>query len=334
MSLQDTTKFSNDFITETTTTAADTTTVAANPNTRTTSANHLRASSVSLLAEAVTNGTPSSSEFNRSYDNDSSKDVLSEVRIYDDIITYEKALSRLIDSVDKFKPNLNIAQELIQADKSLFDTLNSFIQYDEIDLHLKALETKASKIDELTQSTLQTLNECHDDLNKLPTLPQIEFELNTILNQRTKINSTILLDYATKLSKFTKIPPTFDKGSIGPNNFIWPAEDSLRRGMLAMASLKADQLTYIPGQAQSMSKEKALPTEVQETQEQTQTQQQDQEEQPRRESFVFSGKNKEEEEETTHTHEDSKRKQEEKDHESGDEDAMDIDLDLFNPDEF
>ena len=29
---------------------------------------------------------------------------------------------------------------------------------------------------------------------------------------------------------------------IHPNNFIWPAEDSLRRGMLALSSLKPEEL--------------------------------------------------------------------------------------------
>lgn len=58
----------------------------------------------------------------------------------------------------------------------------------------------------------------------------------------TKIKADELLAYAMKLAKFTTAPPTFDSGTIGPNNFIWPAEDMLRRGMLAIASLNKEKL--------------------------------------------------------------------------------------------
>lgn len=43
-----------------------------------------------------------------------------------------------------------------------------------------------------------------------------------------------LLKYAARLAKFTTIPATSDL-NIGPNNYIWPAEDALRKGMLATA---------------------------------------------------------------------------------------------------
>ena len=45
-----------------------------------------------------------------------------------------------------------------------------------------------------------------------------------------------------KLAKFSKAPATVVSQMIHPNNYIWPAEDALRRGMLAVASLKPDEL--------------------------------------------------------------------------------------------
>ena len=53
-----------------------------------------------------------------------------------------------------------------------------------------------------------------------------------------------ILKYAFKLAKFTKAPATVANMpfQIHPNNYVWPAEDSLRRGMLAQASLQAEEI--------------------------------------------------------------------------------------------
>lgn len=265
------------------------------------SMNHVSSSSASLVTEATSNLT--------------NEDELSRVRIYNELRQYEEKLAALVDSVDNFKPDIKIAHELIDIDKSLFKSLDSFAEYDKIDSELTRLETESNELDQKTKEILETLNDCYNKLNELPMLEQVEFEQQTILKQRSKINSHVLLDYATKLSKFTKIPPTFDKGSIGPNNFIWPAEDALRRGMLAMASLNAKEVTRIPGEPQEEDEEQKEEQEQQEQEkEQKEDYTQDSQVQPqldRRPSYVFD--------------EHAPKKNE---------DAMDLDLDLFNPDEF
>ena len=278
---------------------------------------HVRSSSVSLLAEA-TSGAGSAGI-------NSIEDKLTRIEIYKNLTDYEDTLAKLIESVDKFHPNMKYAQDLIQADFDLFTSLETFAKYDEIDNKLNLLEDKRTAIGDQTKDILEILNECHDDLNNLPSLEQVEFEKKTILEQRQKVNSTILLDYATKLSKFTKIPPTFDKGTIGPNNFVWPGDDALRRGMLAMASLNSDKLTRIAGESDTNANTnptlETMEISTEENNENTSDsadQKQDNTD-DRRGSFVFNGNDK------PHT---SERK------EQSDNEDIDLDLDLFNPDEF
>ncbi|SCU88956.1 LAFA_0E15456g1_1 [Lachancea sp. 'fantastica'] len=249
---------------------------------------------------------------------DSSENQLIKAQIYKDICEYEETLGRLVASVDKFHPDIQSARDLIEADRKLSDTLTSLQKYDEIDSRARHLDEEHSKTDEKIARILQTLTECHRDLNSLPMLEQVEFERKTMLKQREKVYTDVLLDYAMKLAKFTHVPPTFDKGSVGPNNFVWPAEDAMRRGMLAIASLKASE----------NGTGKAATTEVDSNIQQSAQSAQNAGEQhaagsdaenhagTRRPSFEFSGaavKNVEDEKQ---------------------EDDIDLDLDLFNAEEF
>lgn len=134
----------------------------------TTSMGHIRSSSVSLLAEVNPN----------SISND--EDDISKVQIYSDLCSYEQKLANLVNSVDKFKPDMNAARELIEVDRHLFQTLDSFEEYDKIDNSLKKLNAESIELDARTKEILGILNECHDELNALPMLKQVEFEMETI----------------------------------------------------------------------------------------------------------------------------------------------------------
>ncbi|CEP64217.1 Med4p LALA0_S10e05182g [Lachancea lanzarotensis] len=245
----------------------------------------------------------------------SSENQLGKAQIYNDICEYEETLGRLVTSVDKFHPDIQSARDLIEADKKLSDTLKSLQSYDEIDSRARRLDEEHSKTDTKIARILQTLTECHRDLNSLPMLEQVEFERNTMLKQREKVFTDVLLDYAMKLAKFTHVPPTFDKGSVGPNNFVWPAEDAMRRGMLAIASLRASENgnEKLTTQDSSILQQDA-PNETGE--EYTGAPDADTEVRDRRPSFEFTGaavKDVEEEKQ---------------------EDDIDLDLDLFNAEEF
>ena len=272
---------------------------------------HIRSSSTSLISEAISTGY-----------ND---DELSKVQIYGDLTQYEEKVAALVDSVDHFKPDIKIVHDLIDVDKRLYKSLDTFAEYDTIDAELKRLDRESAQLEERTKEVLEILNECYSMLNALTMLEQVEFEKQTILKQRSKINSSELLNYATKLSKFTKIPPTFDKGTIGPNNFVWPAEDALRRGMLAIASLHSKEMTKIPGEPdeeEEEDKDKEKHTDQLKDENDAKNKgvlASEPQEVRRRSSYVMSGNP------ADNIIEDNK---------DADDEALDLDLDLFNPDEF
>ncbi|GMF03354.1 unnamed protein product [Ambrosiozyma monospora] len=111
-----------------------------------------------------------------------------------------------------------------------------------------------TQLNENLRGILVTLNECRKELNELPKLP-IEEEVTLTqtdpsklaedeqskANQANMKDIKQLLSYAMKLSKFSKIPRTFD-GFLMPNNFVWPGDDNMRRGVLAMASMMPDKI--------------------------------------------------------------------------------------------
>ncbi|CAG98694.1 Med4p [Kluyveromyces lactis] len=254
---------------------------------------------------------------------------LQSVGIYQDLERYEETIQQLSKSVDTFKPDLSLIDKVIECDKKLYETLEEFDEYYKIEEELSRLDKEQKNIDNKTREILETLNTCYNSLNELPMLEQVEFEQKVMLKQREKIHSKVVLDYAMKLAKFTRFPPTFDKSMIGPNNFIWPAEDSLRKGMLAMASLKKKELLLDALDEDNVNNDNNTSKidEMRNTNEDSvddrfnnKEQVQDAtEDTERRGSFEFTANGKE----------DSETKSEE-----NPDLELDLDLDLFNPDEF
>ncbi|SCU85544.1 LANO_0C04588g1_1 [Lachancea nothofagi CBS 11611] len=243
----------------------------------------------------------------------SAENPLKKAQIYNDICEYEETLSRLVASVDRFHPDIQAVKDLIEADRKLSESLKSLPKYDEIDARVKKLDQEHEEADKKTARILETLTACHDQLNSLPMLEQIEFERATMLKQREKVFTNVLLDYAMKLAKFTHVPPTFDKGTVGPNNFVWPAEDAMRRGMLAIASLRASGNDVPP---ELITQDKNNQEESGEVHEEATAPTEEVRLEARRPSFEF----------------DSTRIKEPQDEKHDDD--IDLDLDLFNSEEF
>lgn len=154
---------------------------------------------------------------------------------------FEKSLSSLLTSISKYDPQESDAHDLLSIEKELEHSVGDIITHQQSGLKIDSLDAKSTKVDNDCKQVLLGLSECRNQLKSLPNLNEVQKEEK--LMQKNKIAADDLLQYAMKLAKFTTAPPTFDSGSIGPNNFIWPAEDALRKGMLAIASLKAAELT-------------------------------------------------------------------------------------------
>lgn len=303
-----------------------------------------QSASSASMSNAVLEGSQSSN-VTLAKGNSATENTILHLPLYTQLDNYEQALSKLVSGVDSFKPDLQDAHDLIKADKMLVESLSKFPEYNDINDQLLELRAKKQSIDDKNKKILLTLNDCYTKLNTLPMVEQVQFENEILIKQREFLKAKDVLEYAMKLSKFTKIPPTFDKGMIGPINFVWPGDDSLRKGMLAMADVQERE-------KQSHKHELSLEQQAQIQQQQEQQQEALSKEQPgvpesKEETLIFDGKHKEEpkkqeqgnaqESQEGHNNKEDENEEEEQkatsDKEQQDED-LDLELDLFNPDEF
>lgn len=152
---------------------------------------------------------------------------------------FEATFNDLSQSVLSFKEE-EIAphvERLIDILAQISLELDILKQHQALGLEINTLESENAQLNVESKHILQELILCRQQLKKLPRLPA---------KGQTKTTSEVsiqeLLNYAMKLAKFSKAPPTVNSQMIHPNNYVWPAEDALRRGTLAIASLKPDEL--------------------------------------------------------------------------------------------
>ncbi|KAH3672351.1 hypothetical protein WICMUC_004323 [Wickerhamomyces mucosus] len=158
-----------------------------------------------------------------------------------DLNDFEKTLNSFLTSVTKYNPSVKDAENLLKIEERLNESLNDIITHQQSGLEIDEMQEKSIKLDSDCSKVLHGLMECRKELSSLQSLEKVTEERNRMAENTIKADD--LLQYAMKLAKFTSAPPTFDANSIGPNNFIWPGEDSLRRGVLALASLNPGKLT-------------------------------------------------------------------------------------------
>ncbi|ODV94414.1 hypothetical protein PACTADRAFT_35218 [Pachysolen tannophilus NRRL Y-2460] len=191
---------------------------------------------------------------------DSSNKKYEDLELFKELNSFEKNLSAIAESITNYKePNIRDFKNL---NKNL-DTINH--QLNDVEIYLKLAKHKNLKLNRSNRllkenflKILLELNEYRKTLSQLPNLNVSEENLeNEEQDNENGVKTEDLLQYALKLSKFSKIPPSFDLNSINPRNFIWPGEDSLRRGVLAMASLKQDELIKV-GDEDKLVEEKPM----------------------------------------------------------------------------
>lgn len=152
---------------------------------------------------------------------------------------FDTALQRLVESVQRFAPPEEAAKELLAMDAEMARVGARLEQHRQQGVEIARLTGELNKVDTGAKKLLQEAVACRKLLQLLPKLED---------SSTTKVNGVSvddLLTYAMKLAKFTTAPPTFATGTVGPADFVWPAENMLRRGVLAMASLKGDDLIKV-----------------------------------------------------------------------------------------
>lgn len=174
----------------------------------------------------------------------------------DPIKAFESDVEILVRSFQQYAPNQACSSALIKDSDRIGSQISE--RRNKLDQHASSDLSQKRKDDQLTSSLfeiLQTLVECKRNLDNLPKLHDYTTtnDSNPTLSKdeefKTEDTKTVL-SYALKLSKFSKIPRTFD-GMLLPNNFTWPGDDNMRRGNLAIASMMPDKLiqyeNYGPG---------------------------------------------------------------------------------------
>lgn len=167
-------------------------------------------------------------------------DAFEQLPMVQKVNEYERLLNELSEAVSQFKNDElqeKIAQIITCNDvlKQQIEDLNKHRNYSyEVD----KLSDKNKTLEENSKFILKELVSYRNELKKLPKLPKSDKMVNR------KVDVDDILKYAFKLAKFTKAPATVANMpfQIHPNNYVWPAEDSLRRGMLAQASLQAEDI--------------------------------------------------------------------------------------------
>lgn len=177
----------------------------------------------------------------------------------------EAALGDLSQSMSSFKEDdfVPTVDRIISVNQDISHSLGELRKHQALGQEVERLTATKQRLDSESKHILRELISYRATLKKLPRLPSAEDRSAQPLHET---DAQTLLDYAMKLAKFSKVPATILSHFVHPNNYIWPAEDALRRGMLAVASLKPDELIQaelgLPVEAQDVEMEDVAEVKV------------------------------------------------------------------------
>lgn len=156
---------------------------------------------------------------------------------------FEEIFTDLSQCISSFKEDAITQKvaDLIDVSQSMSSELNVLRQHLDLGKKIDLLLQTQNELDKEAKHILKELISCRSELKRLPKLAAAHDRVDPT-NELNEVNVQEVLDYSMKLAKFSKAPATVVSQMIHPNNYIWPAEDALRRGMLAVASLKPDEL--------------------------------------------------------------------------------------------
>lgn len=166
------------------------------------------------------------------------------IPVAEKIREFEDELNLLSYQVASFKEDdiYHSVDRLICINDSISNEVQRLEENQGLAKKYNTLEKDGKDLDAKLKNLLQELVSCRGDLKKLPARPQRKDNLMTQETQAVDVRE--VLKYAMRLAKFTKRSPAvmYAPFFVHPNNYIWPAEDSLRKGMLALCSLKEKEI--------------------------------------------------------------------------------------------
>lgn len=190
---------------------------------------------------------------------------------------FEKEFSDLNQQISSFRENeiAETVERLIHINSEILLEVQILRQHQLLGHDISALEEEKRELDLESKFLLKELISLRAYLKNLPRLPAAPHKES---QSPREVSVQTLLDYAMKLAKFSKAPATVLAHNVHPNNYIWPAEDALRRGTLAMASLQPDALVQaeIGEKVEEEEKEDVQMEDVEETPAETKVQRKEQ----------------------------------------------------------
>ncbi|KAF3987956.1 hypothetical protein FT663_04236 [Candidozyma haemuli var. vulneris] len=211
-------------------------------NSRPTSRPNTPSSYVTSSLNPTRNIPVTSNSINSKIKNQEEAALFEALPITSSIRDFENELVELSSSISSFKEE-NIpshVERLIQIDKTLSSEQQNLRKHQELGVEIETLSKENEDLSKESSRFLKELIACRAELKKLPRLPAAQTSSRS--SRLKEIGVQELLDYSMTLAKFSKAPTTASGQMPHPNNFIWPAEDALRRGLLALTSLKSDEV--------------------------------------------------------------------------------------------
>ncbi|CUM64049.1 uncharacterized protein PRCAT00001637001 [Priceomyces carsonii] len=163
------------------------------------------------------------------------------IPVIENVKKFEETFVTLTNNISTFKDqelveNINV---LINLNNEINSSICDLGKHQKLGKELGTLKKDENDLNQKAKILLKELLSYHTELKKLPRIPNFHEG-----SQDKDIEVREILKYALKLSKFTKAPPTVANApyQIHPNNYIWPAEDALRRGNLAISSIRSNEI--------------------------------------------------------------------------------------------
>lgn len=208
-----------------------------------------------------------SSSFNSRITTKDELDRFEQLPMVQGVNALEETLASLTSRISLFKDDglKEDVDRFVAYSNELLVELEKLEQHAQLGRDIGELRAQNDTLDDLGKLVLKELLACREALKRLPRLPASKRTVNLADQLNSLVDVKEVLKYAMKLAKFTRAPATMANAlfQIHPNNYIWPAEDALRKGMLAMSSIHSDELIKMEiGEDTSMEEaeeEKAKP---------------------------------------------------------------------------
>lgn len=164
------------------------------------------------------------------------------------IDSLQAQFSELASKITQLAPIADQPAHFAELDKQLVTHIADIKKQYDACKTIEALQEESQRLDQSINSILIQLGDCRKQLSS-----QTSKSTNTPVSTQ-KVDSQMLLEYATKITRFTRQIP----GTLDPAILPWPTEDWLRRGMLATLTIQDEQDVQL--QPEDVEPEKEIET--------------------------------------------------------------------------